>query len=54
MRIETLVNGNFVIIDTNELWAELFAEWDCKVETDVASKIASAVVNILEANEKLA
>lgn len=45
--VETWVNGTLYVIDIDLTWRELFAQWDCKVETDVAAKIANAVTAIL-------
>ena len=47
MRIEHWINNELITIDTEDVWAETFAHWDCLVATDTASDIATAVVNVL-------
>lgn len=47
-RLETWINGALVSIDIDEVWLEVFAKWDALVETDTASKIATAVYDILK------
>ncbi len=37
--------------DTEQVWAETFAHWDCLVDTDTAVAIATAVVSTLEASQ---
>lgn len=37
-------DGALITLDTDEVWADTFALWDCLVPTDTASAIATAVV----------
>ena len=38
MRIEHWINNELIAIDTEDVWAETFAHWDCLVATDTASE----------------
>jgi hypothetical protein len=49
-RIDTWINGELVTLDLAEVWRETFAKWDCLVDTDLASKVASAVEKALFQN----
>ena len=46
--IDTWINEALVVMDTETVWADTFAEWDALVDTDTAARIATAVVRILE------
>lgn len=41
--METIINGECILIDVDEIWCEEFARWDCLVPTELAVAIASAV-----------
>ena len=47
MRIEHWINDALIALDTEDVWAETFAHWDCLVPTDTAAAIATATVNAL-------
>jgi len=46
--INTWINETLVVMDTETVWADTFAEWDTLVDTDTAARIATAVARILE------
>lgn len=50
MKIETTINDDIVLLDTEDVWLEVFAEWDAKVQTKTAEKIATATVAIIESD----
>jgi len=47
--METLINGELVLIDLDAVWGETFVLWDALVPTDVAMQIATATENIVRA-----
>ena len=47
MVLETKINGDIVYLDLNEVWRDEFARWDCLVDTDTASAIATVIETIL-------
>lgn len=47
MIINTWVNDELVTLDTDDVWAREFAEWDAMVDTAVAAAIANEVVRVL-------
>lgn len=46
--LETPINGEYILLDLEHVWREEFARWDCLVPTNVAARIADAVVDALE------
>lgn len=52
-RIETWIDDALITLDTNDVWSDTFAHWDCLVDTDMAARIATATVDALLAAEAL-
>jgi hypothetical protein len=52
MLINTWINDALVTIDVEAIWAETFAHWDALVDTDTASKIATATQKALRDSQK--
>lgn len=48
-RLDTWVNGTLQVVDLDKVWLDQFAYWECVVDTDVASEIATAIERILRA-----
>jgi len=46
-RMDTLINGEYILVDLDTVWAETFAHWDRLVETPLAEKIATATEQVL-------
>ena len=47
--VSTWINEALVVLDTETVWADTFAQWDGLVDTDTAERIATAVTRELEA-----
>jgi hypothetical protein len=51
--LETVINGEYILVDLTGAWALTFIYWDARVSTRVAEKIATATEAILrEENER--
>jgi len=46
--INTWINEALVVMDTETVWADTFAQWDALVDSDKAARIATAVARILK------
>lgn len=51
--LKTLVSGEYVLLDLDQVWREEFARWDCLVPAGVAARVSDAVVDALEAEKEV-
>ena len=52
MIINTWIGPELVTLDTEDIWIDVFLEWDTKVDSITAQAIANAVVTALEQSQE--